>query len=90
MVRPGTDSWTTRLELGADLQDRVARSVDLIVLGDDLELTFRVLKEGRRLYERQRDRVRSREAVLASMYYDYQPFLNSYFQGVAERFREVG
>lgn len=86
LLAPGADAWNLRLELGADLSEALGQEVDLVVMGEDLDLTFRVLREGRRLYARDHDRVCSEEATLASMYYDFEPFLTSYLAGVAERF----
>lgn len=90
LFKPGSDWWETRLDLSADLSARFGKPVDLVVLGEDLDLSFRILKEGRRLYERQRDAVRSREAVVASMYYDFAPFLHNYLDSVAKEFRTGG
>ncbi len=86
---PG-ESWKVRLELSARFEELLGESVDLVVLGDDLDLTFRVLKEGRRVYVRDHDRTCEREATLLSRYYDFQPFLKSYLEKVAEEFRRVG
>lgn len=87
MLTPEGDPWETKLDLGAALSEAVASSVDLVVLGEDLDLTFRVLKEGKRLYARDHDRVCSEEATFASLYFDYEPFLRSYLESVTERFR---
>ncbi|MBI3929426.1 MAG: nucleotidyltransferase domain-containing protein [Armatimonadetes bacterium] len=87
LLAPGADAWRSKLDLGARLSQRLGRPVDLIVMGEDLELTFRVLTEGRRLHEAARDEVRSREALLASQYYDYAPFIQSYLASVAREYR---
>lgn len=94
LLKPQTSrdrAWSLRLEL-ADRMAQVLgeKQCDLVVLGDDLDLSFRVLQEGQRLYQRDPDEVCYREATIASLYYDYKPFLDSYLQKVAERFRKVG
>jgi predicted nucleotidyltransferase len=83
--------WNLRLEI-ADLISRMLgdRNFDLVVMGEDLDLTFRILREGQRLFARDHDEVCFREATLASMYNDYKPFLDSYLNKVAERFRKFG
>jgi hypothetical protein len=63
------------------------RELDLFVMGEaDLDLTFRILQQGKRLYERERSRVRAKEGYLVSLYYDYQPFLENYLKRTAEHF----
>ncbi|MBI3929761.1 MAG: nucleotidyltransferase domain-containing protein [Armatimonadetes bacterium] len=87
LLAPGADPWRTKLDLGSRFSERLGRPVDLVVMGEDLDLTFRILVEGKRLHEAARDEVRSREAVLASQYYDYAPFLRSYVERVAQGYR---
>ncbi len=87
LLRPKVDGFHLKLDLGARFAELLGRSVDLVVLGEDLDLTFRVLQHGVRLYERERDAVRSREADLAALYYDYKPYIDFYLQGVAESLR---
>jgi predicted nucleotidyltransferase len=79
--------WKKRLQLGALAAQSLKRELDLFILGEaDLDLTFRILQQGRRLYERDRSKVRAREAYLVSLYYDYQPFLEHYLKRTAEHF----
>lgn len=79
--------WKKRLQLGARAAETVNRELDLFVMGEaDLDLTFRILQQGKRLYERERSSVRAREAYLVSLYYDYQPFLEQYLKRTAEHF----
>lgn len=90
LLRPGlaeTVAFELRLQLGALLSEAAGLAVDLVRLGDDLDLTFRILREGQRLFERDRDRVRYEEARLASLYYDYQPFLEAYLSATRDHFR---
>jgi predicted nucleotidyltransferase len=83
-------AWTLRLKLADRVSGLLGETeCDLIVLGDDLDLSFRVLREGERLYQRDPDEVCYREATIASLYYDFKPFLDSYLKKVAERFRKV-
>jgi predicted nucleotidyltransferase len=82
--------WNLRLDVASKFEQLLGRDIDLVVLGADLDLTFRVLREGSRLFTRDHDEVCSREATLASMYYDFKPFLDSYYENVAKRFRRVG
>lgn len=89
LLRPGLAdqaAFDLRLQLGADVSEATGKVVDLVALGDDLDLTFRILREGKRLYERDRDRVRYEEARLASLYYDYQPFLEAYLSATRAHF----
>lgn len=83
--------WSLRLQL-ADRFSTVGspRQVDLVVMGEDLDLSFRILRQGIKLYVKNHDEVCSREATLASMYYDFKPFLDAYLRGVAKGFRAVG
>ena len=79
--------WKKRLQLGALAAERLCRELDLFVLGEtDLDLSFRILQQGKRLYERDRSTVRAQEAYLVSLYYDYQPFLERYLKRTAEHF----
>ncbi len=79
--------WKKRLELGARAAEQVSRELDLFVMGEaDLDLTFRILQQGQRLFERDRAQVRAREAYLVSLYYDYQPFLERYLKRTAEHY----
>ena len=79
--------WTKRLQLGARAAESLNRELDLFILGEaDLDLTFRILKQGSRIYERDRSKVRAREAYLVSLYYHYQPFLEHYLKRTAEHF----
>lgn len=84
------ETWKLRLELADRLSQHFTSAVDVVVLGEDLDLTFRVLKEGKRLWVRDHDQVCAREASLLCQYYDYLPFLNSYLESVAKEFRQVG
>ena len=94
LLKPQTSrdrAWTLRLELADRISELLGETqCDLVVLGDDLDLSFRVLREGERLYQRDPDEVCYREATIASLYYDFKPFLDSYLKKVAERFRKVG
>ncbi|MEW6283518.1 MAG: nucleotidyltransferase domain-containing protein [Candidatus Eremiobacterota bacterium] len=84
---PDRRAWELRLDLGARLAEALGREVDLFVMGEaDLDLTFRILREGRRVFERNRDQGRYLEARLASLYYDYQPFLDAYLRGTARHY----
>jgi len=79
--------WRKRLALGASVAESIRPELDLFVMGEaDLDLTFRILQQGRRLFERERSQVRAREAHLVSLYYDYQPFLEQYLKRTAEHF----
>ena len=81
------EAWKKRLALGAWVAENMDRELDLFVMGEaDLDLTFRILQQGRRLFERERSQVRAREAHLVSLYYDYQPFLQQYLKRTAEHF----
>lgn len=81
------EAWKKRLQLGARVAERLSREVDLFIMGEaDLDLTFRILQQGRRLFERDRSNVRAREAFLVSLYYDYQPFLERYLKRTAEHY----
>ncbi len=79
--------WKKRLQLGARVAENMNRELDFFIMGEaDLDLTFRILQQGKRLYERERSLVRAREAYLVSLYYDYQPFLAHYLKRTAEHF----
>lgn len=79
--------WKKRLSLGALAAEGLNRELDLFIMGEsDLDLTFRILQQGQRLFERDRSQVRAREAYLVSLYYDYQPFLELYLKRTAEHF----
>lgn len=79
--------WKKRLQLGARAAESLNRELDLFIMGEaDLDLTFRILQQGSRIYERDRSKVRAREAYLVSLYYDYQPFLEHYLKRTAEHF----
>lgn len=93
LLEPGVDrraAWDLRRELIARFEGVLGGEVDLAILGEDLDLSFRVLTQGDRLYERRRDRVRFEESLLAARYYDFQPFLHRYLAGVAASFRRDG
>ncbi len=63
------------------------RELDLFVMGEsDLDVTFRILQQGKRLHERERSQVRAQESYLVSLNYDYQPFLLNYLKRTAEHF----
>lgn len=79
--------WKKRLALGAQAAESIDRELDLFVMGEaDLDLTFRILQQGKRLFERERSQVRAREAQMVSLYYDYQPFLERYLKRTAEHY----
>ena len=47
--------WKKRLLLGARAAETTNRELDLFIMGEaDLDLTFRILQQGKRLYERDR------------------------------------
>ena len=60
--------WKKRLLLGARGAETMNREFDLLMMGEaDLDLTFRILQRGRRLYERNRSQVRAREGFPVSL-----------------------
>ena len=61
--------WKKRLELGALLSQDLSQELDLFVVGDsDLDLTFRIFRDGKRIYERERAKVtRARGPITQSL-----------------------
>lgn len=72
--------FQTRFGLAAKLARLFKKDVDVVVINDTKSLFFKyvIIKEGRLIYQTEETSRLDFEPTLLSLYFDFQPFLDSY------------
>ena len=80
-----------RLDIIEEIQKRITRKVDVIILNQaPILLRFQALKKGKLIFERNANRRAEFQARSMARYYDYKRYFDFHNRNLMKRIKEVG